>query len=149
MDCRRCALSRVWMAKTFYRDAVQWKQYGHRLCPPYRPPAFYQSMSCINCMNTKLPMPPVKTQLISFGRALVDESLAIVSGKQPVSAEVQNERLSLCVACSQYDEGRCVLCGCNMVVKTGWRSTSCAATPPKWGPILFQADQPQTPPTTQ
>jgi hypothetical protein len=100
-------------------------------------------------MNTKLPMPPVKTQLISFGRALVDESLAIISGKQPVSAEEQTERLSLCVACSQYDEGRCVLCGCNMVVKTGWRSTSCAANPPKWEPILFQADQPQTPPTAQ
>lgn len=89
------------------------------------------------------------TQISSFGKALVAEAGAILSGKEPVSADEHHRRLTICIACPYYDNGKCLICGCNMDIKAGLRSASCAATPPKWGPILFQADQPQTPPTAQ
>ena len=76
--------------------------------------------------------PPLTTQIASFGKALVAEAGAIVSGKQPVSAEEHHRRLSICVSCTYYDNGRCLLCGCNMDAKTQFRSAKCADNPPKW-----------------
>lgn len=87
-------------------------------------------MSCSTCMK---PTPsPLTTQLASFGKALVTEAGAIVQGQEPVTADEQHARLSICTACSYYDNGRCLLCGCNMNVKTGFRTAKCAATPSKW-----------------
>ena len=80
------------------------------------------------------PTPPLTTQIASFGKALVAEAGAIVSGQQPVSAEEHHRRLSICFACSQYtDAGRCRICGCPMERKTGFRAAKCAdQADPKW-----------------
>jgi len=82
-------------------------------------------------MTTTTP-PPITAQIASFGAALVAEAGAILNGQDPVTADEQHARLSICIPCDYYDNGRCLLCGCNMEAKTGFRSASCAATPPKW-----------------
>ena len=76
--------------------------------------------------------PPITEQVVNFGKALVEEGTAIVQGQEPVSAEEAHRRISICIGCDYYDNGRCLICGCNMDTKTGFRSASCAATPPKW-----------------
>lgn len=76
--------------------------------------------------------PPLTTQIVSFGGALLKESGAIVAGQEPVTAEEQHARLSICTACPYYDNGRCLICGCDMQRKTGFRTAQCAAIPPKW-----------------
>jgi len=76
--------------------------------------------------------PPLMTQAANFGRALVAEAGAIVSGQEPVTADEQHARMTICVSCNFYDNGKCLLCGCNMDAKTAFRSASCAATPSKW-----------------
>jgi len=76
--------------------------------------------------------PPLTTQIANFGKALVAEAGAIMHGQEPVTAKEQHARLSFCIPCDFYDNGRCLLCGCNMESKTGFRSAKCAATPPKW-----------------
>ena len=86
-------------------------------------------MSC-NCM--KPTPPPLTSQIASFGKALVAEAGAIVQGQEPITPEEQHQRLSICVSCPYYDNSRCLLCGCNMDVKTGFRTASCADNPPKW-----------------
>jgi hypothetical protein len=80
----------------------------------------------------KVQPPPLASQIASFGKALVTEAGAIISGKEPVTAEEQHARLTICVSCPYYDNGKCLICGCNMEVKTGFRSSSCAAKPPMW-----------------
>ena len=72
------------------------------------------------------------TQVASFGKALVAEAGAIVSGQEPVTADEQHQRLVICMSCNFYDNGRCLLCGCNMDVKSGFRTAKCADSPPKW-----------------
>jgi hypothetical protein len=77
--------------------------------------------------------PPLTTQIASFGKALVAEAGAIVQGQEPVTQEEHHRRLSICVSCPYYDNGKCLLCGCNMDVKTGFRTASCADKQnPKW-----------------
>ena len=76
--------------------------------------------------------PPLMTQIASFGKAIVAETGAIVSGQEPVSAEQQHARMAICISCPYYDSGKCLLCGCNMTAKTGFRSAQCADNPPKW-----------------
>jgi len=50
------------------------------------------------------------------------------------SAEAQERRLAICMACPDYnaDAGRCTLCGCKMKIKVKGRGTRCPAKPPKW-----------------
>ena len=76
--------------------------------------------------------PPLTTQIASFGKALVVESRAIIQGQEPVTASEQHTRLSICTACTYYDNGKCLLCGCDMQRKSGFRTAKCAANPPKW-----------------
>ena len=77
--------------------------------------------------------PPLTSQIASFGKALVAEAGAIVNGQEPITPEKQHQRLSICVACTYYDAGLCLLCGCNMDVKTGFRTAKCADKQnPKW-----------------
>jgi len=80
----------------------------------------------------KQELPPLTTQIANLGKALVAEGTAIVQGQEPVTAEEAHRRISICIGCDYYDNGRCLICGCNMDAKTGFRSASCAATPPKW-----------------
>jgi len=87
-------------------------------------------MSCLSCQ--KQAVPSLMTQVSSFGMALVSEAGAIFHGHEPVSAEEQHARLSICVTCPNYDTGRCLLCGCNMDVKAGFRTAKCADNPPRW-----------------
>jgi hypothetical protein len=62
--------------------------------------------------------PPLTTQIANLGKALVSEAGAIIAGQDPVTQEEQHARLSICVACNYYDNGKCLLCGCNMTAKT-------------------------------
>ena len=76
--------------------------------------------------------PNLPTKIVNLGKAIMSETKAIVQGQEPVSADEQHRRLSICISCSYYDNGKCLLCGCNMNVKTGFRSAHCPYTPPKW-----------------
>jgi len=71
-------------------------------------------------------------QMASFGKALFSEAGAIIAGQEPVTSDDQHARLLICVSCPYYDNGRCLLCGCNMDVKTGFRTSKCADNPPRW-----------------
>ena len=42
------------------------------------------------------------------------------------------KRLQTCMECEYYKNSTCELCGCNMIVKTKWETSRCAANPPKW-----------------
>lgn len=77
-------------------------------------------------------LPLLITQVASFGKALAAEAGAIVSSQEPISSKQQYDRLSICINCNYYDNGRCLLCGCNMNVKTGFRTAKCADNPPRW-----------------
>ena len=76
--------------------------------------------------------PNLPTKIANLGKAIMEETKAIVQGQEPVSAEEQHKRLTICMGCNYYDDGKCLLCGCNMNIKTGFRSAHCPYTPPKW-----------------
>jgi uncharacterized Fe-S cluster-containing MiaB family protein len=76
--------------------------------------------------------PNLPTKIVSLGKAIMSETKAIAQGEEPVSAEEQHRRLTICMGCEYYDSGKCLLCGCNMTVKTKFRTAHCPFTPPKW-----------------
>jgi len=76
--------------------------------------------------------PSLSTKIVNLSKAVVEETKAIVQGQEPVSAEEQHRRLTICMGCNYYDDGKCLLCGCNMNVKTNFRTAHCPHTPPKW-----------------
>ena len=76
--------------------------------------------------------PNLPTKIVSLGKAIMNETKAIVQGQEPVSGEEQTRRLNICMGCAYYDNGKCLICGCNMNVKTGLRTAHCPHTPPKW-----------------
>jgi len=51
----------------------------------------------------------------------------ILNGAKNVSAEKQQERLSICHGCRFYDSpsNGCKACGCNLGVKTKWKTSKC------------------------
>jgi len=76
--------------------------------------------------------PNLPTKIVSLGKAIMEETKAIIQGQEPVSNDEQVVRLNICMGCAYYDNGKCLLCGCNMNLKTGLRSAYCPHTPPKW-----------------
>jgi hypothetical protein len=60
-------------------------------------------------------------------KALVDESKAVVQGEPPVTQEVVDERLAICLGCERFieDQKRCRDCGCFVKFKTRLRSQHC------------------------
>ena len=46
--------------------------------------------------------------------------------------EVVKERMAICGQCDYWSGGKCDLCGCNLYVKTRFRSMRCPHDPPKW-----------------
>jgi hypothetical protein len=87
-------------------------------------------MSC-TCSMKPTP-PPLTNQIATFGKALVAEAGAILHGQEPVTAAEQHARMSICISCNFYDQGKCLLCGCDMNRKTGFRTAHCADNPPQW-----------------
>lgn len=87
-------------------------------------------MSCA-CSMKPTP-PPLMAQVATFGKALVTEAGAIINGQEAVTPDEQHARLSICIPCNYYENGKCLLCGCNMNAKTGFRSAKCADNPPRW-----------------
>jgi len=56
----------------------------------------------------------------------------VKGGMKTVDPATFKKRLSTCMECDKYLNGLCVLCGCNMKVKTKWKTSRCAMNPPKW-----------------
>lgn len=79
-------------------------------------------------------LPPLTKQGLSALAAMVDEAGAIALGKNSVTKEQRDERLSICNSCPEYtEEKRCSKCGCFMEVKTRFRTTSCPIG--KWNSV--------------
>jgi uncharacterized Fe-S cluster-containing MiaB family protein len=76
--------------------------------------------------------PDFLTKTKNFTKAIVQETKAIIQGQEPVTPEEQHKRISICVGCDYYDNGKCLICGCNMDLKTGLRTSKCVLNPPKW-----------------
>tara|TARA_R100001082_G_scaffold108847_1_gene84805 strand:+ start:2309 stop:2659 length:351 start_codon:yes stop_codon:yes gene_type:complete len=77
----------------------------------------------------------------SFLKMIADftkESVNFIKQGAPVaSPEQYEERMSICVDCEHYTSAhKCGLCGCYMPVKAKWKTTKCAATPPKWEALV-------------
>lgn len=70
--------------------------------------------------------PPITTQV---GNAL--ESLQTFLGHPEVSSrEEQERRLSICRACENFQDRRCILCGCRLWLKVKGRDLHCPIN--KW-----------------
>ena len=76
--------------------------------------------------------PPLAQQAVSFAKALVKEGTAIIAGQEPVTPDEYTRRINLCYECPNFSEGQCLICGCPMERKASFRTSSCAAQPPKW-----------------
>jgi uncharacterized Fe-S cluster-containing MiaB family protein len=76
--------------------------------------------------------PNLHTKIVSLGKAIMNETKAIIEGEDSITPEEQHRRLTICTGCNYYDSGKCLLCGCNMTMKTKFRTAHCPYTPPKW-----------------
>ena len=69
----------------------------------------------------------------NFAKAVVEHAK---DGFKKVSTQQYRQRMTICTTCPDYlPSDRCRLCGCHMPTKAGWKSSRCAATPPKWEKI--------------
>lgn len=69
--------------------------------------------------------PPVRKQVLSAGRALVDEARAVTRKVEPVPGEEVERRLAICKSCDHWTGRRCRVCGCLTALKARLRSQSC------------------------
>lgn len=61
-----------------------------------------------------------------------DQTASVVS-VAPVTESFQKERMGVCAACDCYLDGRCQVCGCNLVTKTAVAHQSCPLK--KWAAV--------------
>lgn len=63
-----------------------------------------------------------------------------MDGLKITSEKERNKRFSICEACEHFDELKttCNKCGCYLVKKTSWRTSSCPIG--KWGPEEIKTD---------
>lgn len=54
------------------------------------------------------------------------------NGAKVVDPTTYKKRLEICMDCEDFNENTCTICGCNMIIKTKWATSKCAANPPKW-----------------
>lgn len=79
-------------------------------------------------------MPSLPQKIANLTKTLVEEGKAIVRGDEPCSADEHARRLNICLACPWItEESTCRWCGCNMTIKSGLRSVTCAdKNNPRW-----------------
>lgn len=77
--------------------------------------------------------PPLRRQAVNAARAAGRVAAAVVRGDDlAVPPEELARRESLCAACDQLRDGRCLLCGCRMNWKRRLLVWHCPSSPPKW-----------------
>lgn len=76
---------------------------------------------------TESSFPSASQMAANFASASIDELKAIFKNKEPVSAELKQERMDICRSCEMFDPTfkRCKHCGCFLDMKTAWRSQKC------------------------
>ena len=87
-----------------------------------------------------------KTETPSFLRMVrnfVKDSAKFIAEGAPVcSKEEYEERMAICVSCEHFTEKKtCGLCGCNMPLKVGWKTSECADTPKKWNKLITDEEE--------
>jgi hypothetical protein len=75
-------------------------------------------------------MPSLARQAVNFIGAVASH---VAAGMPTAPPEQQEQRLAICQACENYRDGTCLVCGCNLRIKTGWTDQGCPIG--KWGPI--------------
>ena len=90
-------------------------------------------------------MKPKKPSIFKMVQSFVKESVEFVKKGAPVcSKEEYQERISICMSCEHFTEKqKCGLCGCNMQVKTGWKTSECADNPPRWNKLVLSDKEQQ------
>lgn len=82
------------------------------------------------------PIPTAKPGLLrkaaNLGKAVAQH---VAGGLQHVTEEQKLARLAVCAGCPAFDAHNrtCILCGCYLDIKAGWKSSSCPSN--KW-PLL-------------
>jgi hypothetical protein len=67
-------------------------------------------------------LPSLLTKAANFAKAL---SVHIADGASKVTGEQMERRLEICALCDRRTGDHCSACGCDLLTKTGWRTTSC------------------------
>lgn len=66
--------------------------------------------------------PPVHIKAASLGRAFWDWA---VSGFRMASEDEARRRMNICVACPEWERGRCRICGCFLAPKVRMKTEHC------------------------
>lgn len=71
--------------------------------------------------------PSVPTQIVTFINGVAAECNAVIEGNPSITPEQKATRLAICEICEFFiaAERRCSRCGCNMDIKSGFRSVQC------------------------
>lgn len=75
-----------------------------------------------NLPTDKKPLPPLTTQAWNFAKALYSHAK---DGFGNAPEELIKERMSLCLVCDNFNEGRCADCGCYCQKKASWPESQC------------------------
>jgi hypothetical protein len=93
----------------------------------------YRGLVIAIASGKPLPMPPVHVQAANALGALGRAAGQFLSGGPVlVSSEELDRRLAICVACDQYREGRCAVCGCVAKLKARLQSETGQCPLGKW-----------------
>jgi hypothetical protein len=78
-----------------------------------------------NTSDTQFPKP--HKMALNFLAALGKEALERMYGTEALDPEQINQRFSICTNCEFFHSSskRCIKCGCNLLLKTAWKSQSC------------------------
>ncbi len=66
--------------------------------------------------------PSVWQQAVNFTGSLMRH---VAAGMPNVTEEEKSRRMSLCVLCEHYSDGRCAKCGCFLASKASWALEKC------------------------
>lgn len=94
----------------------------YRLCrasPDAQPVTFDQTAK--PCCGGKHEPPSLWTRAKGFGKAIA----AFVADPTLVSTEQYQERLTVCQACPEFDQGQCKQCGCFTALKARLPAEAC------------------------
>lgn len=77
-------------------------------------------------LRARFSPPSLGKQAAGLLGSIAGEAKAILSGREPVTAEEKMRRLAICEKCEFFTaQRRCTKCGCFMDVKAGWRAAKC------------------------
>lgn len=78
-------------------------------------------------LRAQFSTPSPATQIVSFINGVAAECHAVIEGQPAITPEQKAARLAICEGCEFFiaAERRCSRCGCNMDIKSGFRSVQC------------------------